>query len=198
MSLAIGLEPFRAGIEDFFPLLVFGFIWWISARRARKNRRNQAGQGAARSPRPAGASKAINGAEEVDPFEVIRQMLFGEIELPPMSAPQPTQPETFSMEDFSGAPPGVAEWKVENLPPLSPSEKVVLSVLLREEVMNGHASKVSSVVVAQSEPGRPALHLSQTSRRELRRAVLWAEVLAPPVALRDASRSPYKSATRHC
>lgn len=188
MSVVMELEPLRAGLEDFFPLLVFFFIWLISSRREKRKRLNQDQQGVATTSKTMGPpNKAPKVEGEIDPFDVLRQMMFGGIEMPPMSPPQPPQPDEISVADLSGAPQGIAEWKVEQPLPQAPLNMAGVSIPSQAEVRKLAVRKVSPEPVVPPKQGGLAPFVAQTPRRELQRAFVWSEVLAPPVALRDTS-----------
>lgn len=187
MSATAGLEPLRAGVGDYLPLLVFFVIWWVSQRRARKNRSRQEGQGQAALSGPSRPPEATDGVEGITPMDVLRQMLFGGLEMPPMPAPQPP-PAVEPVPANSGEPrrttPG---WQAAPPPPLPLAERVVTAPLPNEAARGTPARRVSPPAESAPRAEKTALVQAHIPRRELQRALAWSEVLAPPVGLRDTS-----------
>ncbi|MBA3014335.1 MAG: hypothetical protein KKD63_00400 [Proteobacteria bacterium] len=188
MSAVVDVEPLRAGVEDFLPLLVFIVIWWVSSRRGRKKSQRLNGRETVRSSGASGVPEGPNGAVEVSPLEVLWQMVFGGLEMSPMPAPQPSPPVVPLPAESEDVWREVPDWS-EGAPPFSatavmvdfdtsPPEKVKIPLPARKVVSSPPVEPILD---------RTPLVLARIPLRELQRAVAWSEVLASPVGLRDIS-----------
>lgn len=185
MGALMGAAPWRAGVEDLLPLLVFVVIWWVSSRREQKRRRQGEKTPPPWSTDRTGQPAAAKGAQGVDPMELLRQMLFGGMELPPlpMEPPLPEAPAD-SGDQLAAAREG--EVRGGSSPPLTvPMEAVKATP--RPEWVREPTRPAVKPAGAVAVPTRPAKGqaLVLPSRRELQRAVIWSEILAPPVSLRE-------------
>lgn len=184
MSAVIGAEPLRAGIEDFLPLLVFFFIWWVSSRRASNRRPPLGGQSSRQSPH----RQESNSAEEISPGDVLRQMLFGGMEMPPMPPLQEPQDEAAFPSPF-GEPYQTIRSENNNQPLASSlAERVLATPPQQEEVQMPTMSHASPPQAILPKPLRPAFTLDKHTLFELQRAIIWSEILATPLSLRDEER----------
>jgi hypothetical protein len=189
MSALSVVEPLRAGIGGYFPLLVVAFIWWLSSRSRGSSvfcrpRGEQPPAPAPRQTRPDEGSGSDDEVTEVTPLNVLRQMLFGGMEMPPGRPQAPVLPLG---DDFGGDFREADDWRTAPPPAPATAEWVVPAAPLPEEERPVAVIKVAPPA-EQPKAKRNALVMARTPRRELQRAVAWSEVLGPPVGLRDMSR----------
>ena len=185
MGVLINLEPLRAGMGGYFPLLLVIFIWWVFSRGVGKNGSDPEGQGANRSPRQRVPPQSSNSAEGITPLNVLRQMFFGGLEMPP---PQSQPPAAFVVPDFGDDRPDdsqeMPDWQAGLSSPQAVAEMIVQAAPLREEELGPPIP----IVRPQSEPRvkrRALVQARTTTRRELQRAIIWSEIIALPLSLRE-------------
>ena len=166
------MQPVLAGFEDYLPLLIFFTIWWISSKRKR----------AVRQQPPAPPSKATPKSGKVPTIqEILRQVLVGEVELPkgmePGSRPQrPTPPADSGYVDLPDFEEETEEPPVVRKKPSRARQETAMPVPV--------AMKQQAVQRSRPVTCKPFME-GGICRRELRKAVVWSEILGPPVGLRD-------------
>lgn len=182
MDILIGQEQLRIRIEDLLPLLMFAVIWWVSSRRAKK-RTDRVAPPSARATARSGPDLSPRGEERVDPFELLRQMLFGGMELPPL----PTEPPAAAEKSRLYADQEAVRTKPERERETKSAEWLPRDAATpqTEEMRGLPRQQPKARTTVQRRPGYRARGLVRVSRQELQRAVIWSELLAPPVGLRD-------------
>ena len=166
------MQPVLAGFEDYLPLLIFFAIWWISSKK-KKAMRQQPPAPPSTAPPKSGKVPTIQ--------EILRQLMVGEVEKPERMEPgtrpwRPTPPADSGyvdlpvLEEKPGEPP-VARKRPS--PTMPQTARPVPVAAKRQDVPSS-----SPTPCYPFGPGRGR-------RRELRKAVVWSEILGPPVGLRD-------------
>lgn len=158
------MEFLRALFDLFFPLLILFVIWRLISRPGRK-----AGKAASGPPGKAG-KKPEEVEFTVNPLDVLREMFFGGLEMPGPSRP-----------------PAEMELPLEEVVWVEEEKPVRTEANLYAP---GREYPAASLVAAPlpretAETAGSALAGPGPTRQELRKAVVWAEILAPPVGFRD-------------
>lgn len=114
--------------------------------------------------------------QKIDPFKIMQQHFAVQEETGKGE-------EVIDLEEYSPPPfkPQTAEHEKESL------IEIAAGFLPQESAVTGRETVSVSPPTWVSKP-RPRILLkkpSMTSRRKLQNAIIWAEILAPPMALRD-------------
>ncbi|MEW6593460.1 MAG: hypothetical protein AB1413_01180 [Thermodesulfobacteriota bacterium] len=167
MKMEQAMTPVLAGVEDLVPLLIFLAIWWLGSRKKRVE-----------TPAPPRQEVPPAGSGEEEPvsaLDLLRQVLLGESEpFPEGRSPLPQPPAPSRSGERSGR--AGREWGQAAAP--LPGKRP--QAALRQGVSPTQGKTARPARDAACLHGMPA----QLSRRQLRQAVLWSEILAPPVGLR--------------
>ncbi|MDD5759319.1 MAG: hypothetical protein PHI06_09570 [Desulfobulbaceae bacterium] len=174
-------EPLRAGVKEFLPLLFFFFLWWIASRKVSKRMPPLPGEEGGQSHR-----QEENGMGAITPGAVLRQMLFGGMEMPTIRSPEIAD-EVLDESNKSSRTKKNARPQPATLSKQVLKESVDLPPQ-QELIRTPRAGKVSPLPAIQPKPARPLFSLAKASRHELQRAVIWSEILAPALGLRDDVR----------
>lgn len=174
MGALMAGEPLRAGVEDLLPLVLFVVLWWVSSRREKKRRLEQEKAPEAAAAARSGQPLPPAAGERVDPLQLIQQMLFGGMELPPLPLEPPATPPPIA--DAPAALGGENERRSK--PPIRPAAPL-------PEWVREPRPALKPVATAPPPPGPGSRPRPRASRRELQQAIVWSEILAPPVSLRD-------------
>ncbi|MEW6426664.1 MAG: hypothetical protein AB1568_01375 [Thermodesulfobacteriota bacterium] len=160
------MRPMLASLEDYLPLIVFVAFWLLSARRKKSGRQPPAEPEATERP-------------TVSLPELLRQILLGgEVDLEPRPRrPPPRKPSPVAVATRPG-PPRQGEYGAPGT--LRPRAAIIPESRAAREVRPATAVPVP-------EPTVSTCRSFPTGRRrcDLRRAVIWSEILAPPLGLRD-------------
>ena len=169
------MKPVLAGFKDYLPLLIFFAIWWISSKK-RKAARRQTG---AEPP-----ATGTGGEEGFNLQEILRQLLTGQVEMPrPAASPPKTiQPEVSAARQSAGqrlddsadksAESGTGS---EEPPAITPGQRPTATP----------AAAVVQGPVLHRRAGCHSYAAKRMHRQALRKAVVWSEILGPPVSLRE-------------
>jgi hypothetical protein len=159
------MEFLRALFDLIFPLLILFVIWRLISRPGRK-----AGKVASGPPGKAG-KKPEEVEFTVNPLDVLKEMFFGGLEMP--GPPRPVAGVELPMAEVD---------LVEEDKPIT--AKAAPYVRGREHPAASPVAVPLPVPGVPSEPGGSALAGPGPTRQELRKAVVWSEILAPPVGFR--------------
>lgn len=184
MNALCELPPLRAGLGDLLPLLIFVAIWWVTSRSGTNKQSPTTGQQQASADQPSVPAAATDTGEEITPMAVLRQMLFGGLEIPEKLGSHPRREPPLQPAEFNNAFRQETVWN--DAPPTPPPAKPVVAPAERDaNEPRPVALKAALPATSGSRGKRPTLVTIRAKRRELQRAVAWSEVLAPPVCLRD-------------
>lgn len=147
-------------LERIFPLVIIAIIWLVS------NAIRKISQADQNKPAPAGQKTGL--------FEILRQNLAALEE-------KAQGGEALALDEYVQPPPKVKT--VEHIPQtLIESEAALPPALTRTGRKKVPVAPLATI-------SRPASHrkksLNRMNRRKLQNAVIWSEILAPPIALRD-------------
>lgn len=169
------MEPVLAGFKDYLPLLIFFAIWWISSKKKKAVRRQTD-----TSP-PASVAR---GDEGFNLQNILRQLLTGQVEMPrpaahPSKAGRPEVPAA-RQSARQRLDDSADKWTESDTGSEEPAA-----------ITPGQLpTSLPAAAVAQGPVPvhRAACHsyvAKKMHRQALRRAVIWSEILGPPVSLRD-------------
>lgn len=163
-------------LENIFPLIVIYLVWKVfnKAQKAGQEEGEQEAQ-----PRPPAPAEGEYG--QVDVRELLRQILLGGEAAQPRPVPPP-QPRPAPREAIVAVPQGRRPSLIREETPARQTRREKAG---RREKPEAPAAVRPAPRAAAPEgkpcrPGRPCF-----SPRKLRQAVIWSEILARPVALRE-------------
>lgn len=171
------MHPFLASLEDYLPILLFFAIWWIVVKKLKR---------LGRQPPKATTPTAERTGEEFNLQKALQQVLGGQVKMP--------------RSGNRGAQPGPRPLP----PPVPPTGEATHRLSLEEKEENGPVADMEPAfdkkrpqpAKTPATPNRSPISPPQEvpsviyaartiSGRELRRAVVWSEILGPPVSLRE-------------
>lgn len=183
------MTPVLSGFEDLLPLLIFLGLWWMTSRKKK--------QPPAPPPVPpkgkASQPTLAEGDQPINPLDVLRQMLLGDMETPrPMERkPRLQQPDEPMADEYVDRFDRHEEWAgVSVAEPVTRKQEPVPGQI-REEKREALARRIAAPskpeqTILLRQPPAPRFHaVRHMSRRNLRKAVIWSEILAPPVGMRE-------------
>lgn len=164
------MQPMLADAGAYLPIIIFIVLWLFSGRKQQSGKKPSA-------PQPDADAK-----QEIGLQDILRQILTGgEVSMePPQSRPAPSPP---------APPPPVRPAPAENewRPPRSASHRQPL--IPDDSRARRTRIEAAAVTPPPSGPAAPASTclpgMGKRRRNDLRQAVIWAEILGPPVGLRD-------------
>jgi len=166
------MEASLAGFRDFLPLVLFLVFWWIAAKKQK-----------ARRPPPAEPNAKQDKAPSMQ--ELLRQVLTGEFGLPQPPARQTSRPvpppdqQADDGEDFEGR----REQRLPRLKAQTSKPQPPAAMPLKTDA-GSPAPKMQAVSPARLRVCKSAA-VGRMRRADLRRAVIWSEILGPPVSMRE-------------
>jgi hypothetical protein len=167
------MKPFLASFEDYLPLLIFFALWWIAAKK-RKAPRQQ-------PPQPPAPSSDHTG-ERFNLQEILKQILTGKVEmpLPQHHGPQPGPAAEPAARGAADRLSLVDKWESLHGPDEEP-----LSSTVRPEASLTPIPPVQPAILSPGRRSRQPYAYRTVNRGDLRKAVVWSEILGPPVSLRE-------------
>jgi len=166
------MQPSLAGFRDFLPLVLFLIFWWIAATRKKSTRKG--------SPTQPGAKNTKVPSMQ----ELLRQVLTGEVQYP-----QPPQRASRAAPPASSPPDDGADFEAERLPRIQRRQQREGRQQAAAPVPRQPQAAPLAPMMRAVSPTRPGVHepvaVRRMRRADLRRAVIWSEILGTPKALRD-------------
>lgn len=150
------------------PLLILFAIWWISSKKKK----------AMRQKPPSPSTKAGKDSGRPSLQEILRQVLLGEAELPQPKGPIPRHPGPSTPPGPVYMPEPDEEWEEPKSTRQFPS--VTFPPQPPSTLSTTEKQRVPSLRTVEKVPFRAG----SLRRQDLRRAVVWSEILAPPVSMR--------------
>jgi hypothetical protein len=166
------MQPVLASFEDFLPLLILFAIWWISSKKKK----------AMRQKPPSPSTKADKDSGRPTLQEILRQVLLGEAELPQPKGAEHRRPVPSTPPEPVYMPEPDEEWQEsrsirQRYPPITslpPQPPPTFSAAEKQPVLPSRPAETI-----------PSFRAGNFRRQDLHRAIVWSEILAPPVSMRD-------------
>lgn len=155
--------------ERIFPFIVLYFIWRIFFKKQKKKPKIE---------KPKVSSDKTD--KSISPADVLKQMLFGGIDMPQTVTPKRSDQEFYD-ESIQYTP---EEYIAEDQEVIIPEDDMIVTPApyFSKDVVEGKMKPDKSQSV------RYAFRRQAYSRKDLQKAVIWSEILAPPLGLRDQKK----------
>lgn len=164
--------------ENIFPLIVIYVIWRIFVRAQKSVPK----EGTQQKEQNVAADGAVQPA--INLRELLLGVLTGQMDSSGQAVPRPQSPVRDGEPREAGYWQGYdQDW--QEPPPVVESSAATARLAAKEKKIMSAASRPDAVAASSLPPARPQAKRFCKSRRELQDAVVWAEILAKPVALRD-------------
>lgn len=167
------MKPFLASFEDYLPLLIFFALWWITAKK-RKGLRQQ-------PPQPT-APSAEHSGERFNLQEILKQILTGKVEmpLPQDRGPQPSPAAELSAGGTADRLSLVDKWESSQV-----SDKKPIANAIPPRPALDPTPPIQPAIPSPLPRSRQPYTYRTVNRSDLRRALVWSEILRHPVSLRE-------------
>lgn len=154
--------------ERIFPFIVLYFVWRIFLKKQKKKQK---------SAKPKVASGKVDVA--VSPAAVLKQMLFGGIEMPQTMTQGRSGQEVYDAPlQYPSPEEDIAEGR-EAIIPEEDNKAVARAEYFSEDVVEIKSRPERCQSVKYGPNGLICF------RKDLQKAVIWSEILAPPLGLRN-------------
>lgn len=169
------MHPYLASLEDYLPILIFFALWWIVVKKLKS---------LGRQPPKTTAPAAERTGEEFNLQEALQQVLGGQVKMPrsmgrevqPGPLPEPAPPVGHAVDRRSLE----EKWEGKQIPSMKP-----VFDKERPQPAKTSAPPRRPLTRLPQQASRPEYAARAVSPKELRKAVVWSEILGPPVCLRE-------------